>query len=135
MNKQHINECLRKISITDIISYAQKTYPNEACGFITENGSIYPAHNVISMLGDASLTAENAFLIDNNSWKIAASHGIVGIYHSHTNGNPEMSGADQEYLRWRDLFYVIIGLIDHNPIAAKIFWWENSELCSMNINL
>lgn len=128
---------IENVSINSIILYSQKSFPNEACGFVLDNGSIYPAHNVIDKLCDPSINSKNAFLIDDDSWKIVSSrnNSIVGIYHSHNNGIADMSPADVEFLKWPGLFYVIIALTDHNPIAAKLFWWDNIKLCESFLNL
>lgn len=125
-----IKEALEKTSLHEIIFHAQKAYPKECCGFILENGSIQPAHNVVESLGDRSLTSENAFLIDSESWQIAQKRGspIIGIYHSHTNGDPEMSPVDEKFLYWRNLCYVVIALIDTNPITTRLYWWEKDKL-------
>jgi proteasome lid subunit RPN8/RPN11 len=135
LNKECIDGYIKNISIQDICLYAQKSFPNEACGFILVNGIIQPSHNIIASIGNPALNTKNAFLIDAESWKIASSRGIAGIYHTHTNGDPEMSIVDVEYLKWKDLFYIIVGIIDHNPVAAKIFWWENEELKDLALNL
>jgi proteasome lid subunit RPN8/RPN11 len=122
--------------INNIITYAQRAYPNECCGFVVENGAIFPSQNVIDLLQDRSLTTRNAFLIDKYSLELACTNTspIVCIYHSHTNGDSSMSDADKHMLRWPGLFYVIIGLIDTNPTSAKIFWWEDG-LSELDIKL
>lgn len=123
--------------IHNIIAYAQRTYPNECCGYVLENGAIFPGHNVIEILGDKTLTSKNAFLIDKHSWELADANAspIVCVYHSHTNGDPNMSDADQHMLTWHGWCYLIIGLVDTNPTSAKLFWWEDGSLNELDINL
>lgn len=130
-------ELLENGSIHSIVTYAQKGYPNECCGFVLENGAVFPALNIIETLCDKSLTSRNAFLIDGESWKLASSNAsrITCIYHSHTNGDPNMSSADQYALRWQGLCYLIVGLVDTNPTSAKLFWWEDEGLCELEIKL
>lgn len=130
-----IKELLESSSIHNIITYAQKSYPNECCGFILEGGAIFPAQNIIETLQDKSLTSKTAFLIDAESWRLASQKHIIGVYHSHTNGDPNMSSMDKYALRWQGLCYVIIGLVDTNPTSAKIFWWESEDLHELDINL
>jgi proteasome lid subunit RPN8/RPN11 len=132
-----IKELLEKAPIHHIISYAQRTYPNECCGFILESGAVFPAHNIVESLCDKSLTSKNAFLIDNDSWNIASNREspIAGIYHSHPNGETNMSAADYEMLHWENLYYIIVGLIDYNPVAAKMFWWEQGTLKELHIQI
>lgn len=132
-----IKELLENGPIQNVITYAQKAYPNECCGFIMKDGAIFPAQNIIETLQDKSLTSKTAFLIDDESWKIAnlyTSH-IACIYHSHTNGDPDMSEIDKHTLRWQDLYYVIIGLIDAGPTSINLFWWEDKDLHKLNIKL
>jgi proteasome lid subunit RPN8/RPN11 len=130
-------ERIEKLAIQSIIKYAQQTYPNEACGFILENGVVHPAINVVESLLNKSLTSRNAFLIDAASWNTAANQQspITAIFHSHTNGDPNMSSADMTFLRWKNYVYVVLGLIDTNPVAAKLFWWQDSELKEATLNL
>lgn len=132
-----IKELLESGSIYSIITYAQKAYPNECCGFVLDGGAIFPAQNVIESFQDKSLTQKTAFLIDDESWHRASSHQnrIICIYHSHTNGDSNMSEVDRYTLRWPDLCYIIVGLVDTNPTSAKLFWWENEDLHELDIKL
>lgn len=132
-----IKSLLEKGAIHSITAYAQKTYPNECCGFILEDGIVFPAQNVIDILGDKSITSKNAFLIDNHAWERVSKNTkpIICIYHSHTNGDPTMSQADRIMLRWNELCYLIIGLIDTNLTSAKLFWWEKEDLRELDITL
>lgn len=132
-----IQQLLEGGPIHSILTYAQKGYPNECCGFVLDGGAVFPAQNVIDTLYDPSLTSKVAFLIDGESWKQASSHAnsIICIYHSHTNGDPRMSEMDKYTLRWKDLCYVIIGLVDTNPTSAKLFWWEGEDLHELDIKL
>lgn len=132
-----IQELIQNGPIFNVLKYAQMSFPNECCGFILENGAVFPAHNVIETLCNHSLTSKNAFLIDTESWKLVSANPnrIVCIYHSHTNGTPNMSAMDRQSLRWPDLCYLIIGLIDTNPVSSKIFWWEDKDLHELDIKL
>src|SRR6266516_2805088 len=121
---------LIETAINNVITYAQKCFPNETCGFILENGAVYPAHNVIETLNNPTLTAQNGFLIDSETWKAVSiqKFPIMCIFHSHNNGIVDMSEYDCAFLKWKDLYYVIVGLVDHKPVAAKLHWWENDNL-------
>lgn len=133
----NIKEQIEQISIPSIIKYAQMVYPNECCGFILENGSVHPAQNVIEDLYDKSLTGRNAFLIDEQSWQIASNREspIIGIYHSHTNGDSNMSSADTTFLHCDEYCYLILGLVDSSPTSAKLFWWEEKELKQLTVTI
>jgi len=130
-----IKKIIEDGSINNIVTYAQKSYPNECCGFILDSGAIFPAQNIIETLQDRSLTSKTAFLIDSESWRRASEKRIIAIYHSHTNGDANMSEIDKYTLRWPGLSYVIIGLVDTNPTSAKLFWWEDGDLRELDIKL
>lgn len=132
-----IKALLEKVAINSIIAHSQKSFPIESCGFLLQGGIVHPAHNVVESLYDSTLTGKNAFLIDNESWKIVNGSGkkVVGIYHSHTDGSADMSSADKKLLKWNDMYYVVVGLIDHAPVSAKLHWWDNSEMCSLELNI
>lgn len=122
-----LKQQIETISLSSIILYAQKAYPNECCGFVLDGGIVIPAHNVIESLYDKSLNSKNAFLIDETSWKVASTHSspIRCIYHSHPNGDAAMSPLDMATLTWTEISYLVVGLIDTRPIVAKLYWWEN----------
>lgn len=124
-----LKDIIEKNTIHNIITYCQKSYPNEACGFVLESGAIHPAQNIIDTLYDRSLTARDAFMIDAIGWEAANNREspIVSIFHSHTNGDCNMSETDMAYLKWHDLCYIIVGIIDYNPVSAKMFWWNTEH--------
>lgn len=132
-----IKTLIEDSSINSIVTNAQRVYPDECCGFILDGGAVFPAQNIIENLYDRSLTRKNAFLIDSESWRLASinENPVVCIYHSHTNGDPSMSDTDKYTLRWKDLCYLIIGLVDTNPTSAKLFWWSEDEINELEINL
>jgi proteasome lid subunit RPN8/RPN11 len=132
-----IKHLLQKESLDHIITFLQKSFPNEGCGFFFDNGQVQAAHNVIETLGDKSLNSKNAFLIDQQSITIAQhnKHQLLGIYHSHTNGDADMSSYDLQFLRWHDLCYLIVGIVDHNPISAKLFWWDDAQIRQLDLNI
>ena len=114
-------------ALNTVVAHSQRAYPHEACGFILASGVVIPALNVVDKLHDQSVTTKTGFLIDDNSWWIASTQSspISAIYHSHTNGDSNMSEADKLTLRWKDIAYLIIGLIDACPTSAKLFWWDD----------
>jgi proteasome lid subunit RPN8/RPN11 len=140
LTKEHIDQFKNVILSNDTIKqmffYAQKAYPNESCGFVFDDGGVLGANNAIEEMRQPSLNAKNAFLIDANSWAIAKSSGkrIMCIFHSHNNGSSDMSDADVHMLNLDKICYIIIGMLDHNPVSVKIHWWEQGELRSEEIS-
>ena len=134
---EEIKELIRAAAINNVIAYAQISFPNENAGFIFANGAVQSTCNIIETLGDKSLTSQNAFLIDSESWNIASKYHspVICVYHSHTNGSTEMSQSDQVFLKWPNLCYLIVGILDHHPTAAKLYWWQENELQEISIQL
>lgn len=132
-----IKNIIETTSMRDIIMYAQKTYPNECCGFVLEDGLVHPAHNVIESLYDKALNSKNAFLIDDASWQSANQRDskIMAIYHSHINGDANASASDRVFFKWPDIFYLVIGILDTSPIAANLYWWEEKSLRVISLNI
>lgn len=139
LNSKRIEEVKQIIeqSLTHIILYAQKSYSSECCGFVLENGTIIPAQNIIETLYDPSLNSKNAFLISPESWNIARNQNslIIAIYHSHPNGSADMSLMDQNTLCWPDLCYVIVSIFDTNPKEAKLHWWQDKMINSIDLKI
>lgn len=118
-----------------MIFYAQRTYPNEACGFIFGDGNVQSANNIIEEMHHPGLNRKNAFLIDDQSWAMAQSSGkqIACIFHSHNDGSSDMSETDRHTLDYDMICYVIVGMQDHNPVSVKLHWWEDDILNSEEI--
>lgn len=139
LNRESALEFLNIVNkiINNICFYAQKSFPNECCGFIMDNGTTIPASNIIDILGNPALTSKNAFLIDQQSWIIAnnSPNKIISIFHSHPNENCNMSAYDIANLKWIDIYYVIVSILDSHPSSAKMFWWEESSLNELEIKL
>jgi proteasome lid subunit RPN8/RPN11 len=60
----------------------------ECCGLLLEDGDIYPCEN-------QSESPSQAFVIETKLYvSLEKEKGIVAVFHSHTNGNPNFSAAD-----------------------------------------
>ena len=116
-------------TVASLLDHAYKALPNECCGLLLANGTIHPANNVAHLLGDARLTQRTAFMIDQDSWSKASNREspIIGIYHSHTDGNADMSPSDRLYLNRPELCYLIIGITEQYT-NIKLHWWTEQEL-------
>ena len=107
--------------LADAIAHAQASLPHEACGFLLAvdgSGAI-----VATARADNQSVASDRFAIAPLQLlaadAAAASRGlrVVGVYHSHPDGEPVPSPADTEAARqiWRDRRsweYVILGVRD-----------------------
>lgn len=72
-----------------LIAHAKKEYPNECCGILINK------NNVIEYIEceNKALNKTETFLIDNN-YLIEYDDFIIGIVHSHPNGNNRLSNVD-----------------------------------------
>ena len=76
---------------TKILNHAKKCGENECCGFVIDNKTYMPCKNI-------SPTPTEAFEISPDDWLTAEEQGeITAIVHSHPNGLPILSEADQIY--------------------------------------
>ena len=76
---------------TKILNHAKKCGENECCGFVIDNKIYMPCTNI-------SPTPTEAFEISPDDWIQAETIGeITAIVHSHPNGLPILSEADQIY--------------------------------------
>jgi proteasome lid subunit RPN8/RPN11 len=76
------------LKITELLTIARTSYPQEACGFLLENSEIYQCqNNSPHPTLDSLITAED--------YAAADALGILAIYHSHTQINQTtFSAAD-----------------------------------------
>lgn len=76
---------------TKILNHAKKCGENECCGFVIDNKTYMPCKNI-------SPTPTETFEISPDDWIQAETIGeITAIVHSHPNGLPILSEADQIY--------------------------------------
>jgi len=74
---------------TQILNHAKKCSENECCGFVIDNKIYMPCNNV-------SPTPTETFEISPDDWIKAEEKGnVTAIVHSHPDGEPILSEADQ----------------------------------------
>lgn len=74
---------------TQIINHANYCGENESCGFVVDNKAYIPCENI-------SPTPTETFEISTDDWINAEEQGtITAVVHSHPNGVPILSEADQ----------------------------------------
>lgn len=67
-------------------AHAVQEFPNEACGFILQDGAFFPCKNI-------SPTPRETFIVDED--EEVYERGIVAFLHSHTPGDPDEKGMVQ----------------------------------------
>ncbi|MCO6551488.1 MAG: C40 family peptidase [Gilliamella sp.] len=76
---------------TQILNYATSCGEAECCGFVIDNKTYLPCNNI-------SPTPTETFEIATEDWITAEQKGkITAVVHSHPNGLPTLSQADQFY--------------------------------------
>ncbi|MCO6537291.1 MAG: C40 family peptidase [Gilliamella sp.] len=76
---------------TQILNHAKQCGEAECCGFVIDNKSYLPCNNI-------SPTPTETFEIATEDWITAEQQGeITAVVHSHPNGLPILSQADQFY--------------------------------------
>ncbi len=133
-----------------ICRHAEKTYPDECCGFlaardpedlITES---IPCTNVQDRLHqeDPAIyprTAREAFHIDGAELfavhQLAAEqhYNLVGGYHSHVDADAFFSAEDRRFAVagcdpvWREGHYLVISVRNGNATETRSFRWDQGE--------
>lgn len=115
-----------------MLSHAAETVPTEACGLLA--GTRDRDRTVV----ETSHRARNAASAPRISYRIdpraqlalmdgieAAGRSVVGIYHSHPVGPPQLSERDRLQAAWQDYHYVLVSLA--GPIPTLDAWRYTGE--------
>lgn len=107
-----------------IARHALDSRPNEACGLIAGNGEEVKA---IIPIANMASHPNHEFRLDDHAFTQAmfginrAGMELIGIYHSHPEGDPIPSHTDLANANYPDAVYVIVGLRHSEPRLAG---WE-----------
>lgn len=84
---------INKTLIKKIKSIGEARFPNEACGFVVSTGANKKA-TIVECRNDA-LYPKTQFIINSDEYLRVSEMGeIIGIWHTHTNGNTKPSESD-----------------------------------------
>lgn len=104
-----------------IVEHARAEHPREACGLLAGAGNrvslVLPLPNSAAdplhqFRIDESALVKSVFEIEEKGLP------LLGIYHSHPNGDPIPSSVDIREAAYPDCAYVIIGLLGSPQLAA-----------------
>jgi proteasome lid subunit RPN8/RPN11 len=115
-----------------IVDQAYTDLPRETCGLIggLRQGSVDQAVEIIPVPNTAS-DLENAYRMDEHTLAAALTGlekrglTLVGIYHSHPQGDPVPSHRDIREAAYPDTAYLIIGMKGDDPRLAA--WMINYD--------
>ena len=110
--------------ISRLIKEAKRAYPNEACGILAGGKdqrieAVYPLTNIEP--SSATYFADPKEQVQVMKQLREEGREIVGIYHSHPDGEAYPSERDVELALWPDSFYLIISLKDMDEPVIKAF--------------
>lgn len=100
----------------ELIEIAQKKYPNEMCGIITE----IDGKDCFVQCENISDAPTELFEIDGNVW---LDYDIKAIVHSHTNGRNYLSKYDMRNQKIHDIDWILVcgeQVISYRPIAPLL---------------
>ncbi len=101
-----------------IAQHAKGSYPLEACGLIAGRGN--QAERIVSIPNVAD-HPQHQFRLDNQAFLQAMFEfertglTLIGIYHSHPNGDAIPSQTDIRQAAYPDTYYLIVGLKSGEP--------------------
>jgi len=100
--------------LEDIYNHAKDIWPNESCGYISNN-------KYIPCVNDA-IDPENSFVITNSTFdKALINKEVQAVIHSH-NSRPYASAFDQMKCDDMEVPFGIINLVDPNIVTHIVFW-------------
>ena len=107
----------------DIIDYSIKCMPNECCGLLT----IVKNKKKFFECENKSKDKKNNFKISIEDWiRIEDQADIIGIVHSHTTGNAELSKNDKKNCIDLNYPYYIVSVEHKN---YKVFYPKDLKKC------
>ena len=103
----------------EIIAHAREEAPNECCGILAgKNGRalrLYRAVNAEHSPHRYDIGPEELFRIHSEVESLGWE--FVAIYHSHPAGEAFPSPIDAAEARWPDAVYLIVSLVDREPVV------------------
>ncbi len=120
----------------EIISHCTDTYPNEACGILAGKGSealkIYKMANIekspVSYEFDSREHIKAIRDMRENN------HTMLAIFHSHPSSPAYPSAKDMNLAFYEDCIYVIVSLIEKQPVV-KGFLIREGDIKEVGISV
>jgi len=117
--------------LEQIIEHARQGYPYEVCGLIGGRDgvaeSVVPVPNA-SRSPRVRFEMERQAMVDAIIGFQRAGREVVGIYHSHPEGKPELSETDVAQATWPDAVNLVVGLDEQQQIDLKAWAIRRGEV-------
>lgn len=91
---------------TDILEHCRTSPRREVCGVVSSAGAVYPIRNVAASPNDFTFSKRDYYTA--LSAMKAKGESLSAIYHSHVNGNPELTPADKETMERFECDFILV---------------------------
>jgi proteasome lid subunit RPN8/RPN11 len=116
-----------------MIAFCKEGYPNEACGILagrdSEVSKIYKMTNTENSPVTYMMDSKEQFKVMKDMRENNLS--MVAIFHSHPSSSAYPSVKDVSLAFYEDCFYVIVSLLNKEPVA-KAFSIRNGEIAEVS---
>ncbi len=112
-----------------MVAHGRAEWPNEACGLLLGRGdnqailveALRPSAN-LSPEPHRQFEIDSALYLETQRHLRGSDQSVVGIYHSHPNGQAAPSAADLAQAWTTNFVWLILGIApEHEPVSAA-FW-------------
>jgi proteasome lid subunit RPN8/RPN11 len=124
--------------LEQIVEHARQEYPYEVCGLIGGHDDV--AETVVPV-PNASLTPRVRFEMERQPMVDAvigfqrAGREVVAIYHSHPEGEADLSEYDVAQATWPDAIYLVVGLDEQQQPDLQAWTIQNGEVESVELEI
>jgi [CysO sulfur-carrier protein]-S-L-cysteine hydrolase len=123
-----------------IVAHARRDAPHEACGLLAGREGhvrrVFPMKNAepaerrpVAYRLEPEEQYRVLMEIESSGWE------LVGIYHSHPNGQAYPSATDVGLALYPGVVYLIVSLLDPNRPAARGFLIDHQEITETDIRI
>lgn len=142
-------DVLRPTALEQIYAHADRCYPEECCGFVFADGSVYPGSNIQNELHRKNpdrypRSAANGYtfavadtLLLNKA--LRSDNPVVVIYHSHPDVGAYFSDEDQDKALFmgepiHPVSYLVVDVRQGQSLGSKLFAWDGKHFALTPFN-
>lgn len=142
-------DVLRPTALEQIYAHASRSYPEECCGFVFADGSVYLGSNIQNELHRKNpqmypRSAANGYtfsvadtLLLNKAFR--SDNPVVVIYHSHPDVGAYFSDEDQDKALFMGepiypVSYLVVDVRQGQALGAKLFAWDGKHFALKPFN-
>ena len=142
-------DVLRPTALEQIYAHASRSYPEECCGFVFADGSVYLGSNIQNELHHKNpemypRSAANGYtfsvadtLLMNKAFR--SDNPVVVIYHSHPDVGAYFSDEDQDKALFLGepiypVSYLVVDVCQGQALGSKLFAWDGKHFALQPFN-